>query len=96
MRQVKETFLSSKATDEDIVRISKQYINDMGYAPCPHTACGLHAAHGGLLEAGHDVVTLATAYGHPMVCFANSRGRLGVLLLPPPPTREGTEHPISV
>jgi len=62
MKKVKETFLSSKATDEDIVRISKQYINDMGYAPCPHTACGLHAAHGGLLEAGHDVVTLATAH----------------------------------
>jgi len=62
MKQVKETFISSRASDEDIVKISKKYIDEQGYAPCPHTACGLHAAHESLLEAGHDVVTLATAH----------------------------------
>ena len=62
MKQVKATFISSRASDEEIVKISKKYITESSYAPCPHTACGLHAAHGSLLEAGHNVVTLATAH----------------------------------
>jgi threonine synthase len=62
MKRVKEEFISSRATDDEITKVTDKYVAEFNYAPCPHTACGLFAVQEILGPAGHDVITLSTAH----------------------------------